>query len=91
MKIMHMPGFTAEASLFNVKGRYQSTSKTPSYGQIVQPAADMFIDVNRPMWCLSALHCGIDRWGQPRCSNTGFGFWNRTTHKCDAFPNAWSN
>ena len=90
MKIMRMPGFTAEESLFNGRVRYRSTSKTPSHGGVAQAASDLF-DLNRRIPCLTALHCGLDHFGRPRCWNTGFGFWNRTTHKCDAFPNPWSN
>ena len=90
MTTMHMPGFTAEASLFNGKERYPSASKMPSHGGYVQAASDVF-HPNRPIWCVSAMRCRFDRFGQPRCSNTGFGIWNHMTGRCDPYPNAWSN
>ena len=37
---MNIPGFTAEASLYNVNERYQAITDAPHYGGIVQPAAD---------------------------------------------------
>ena len=38
MNTMHMPGFTAEASLYNGNVRYRSTTGAAFYGGIVQPA-----------------------------------------------------
>ena len=38
MNTMHMPGFTAEASLYNGNMRYQATAEASSCGGIVQPA-----------------------------------------------------
>jgi hypothetical protein len=38
MSTMNMPGFTAEASLYNVNERYQATADAPHYGVVVQPA-----------------------------------------------------
>ena len=35
---MNIPGFTAEASLFNVSTRYQATAEASFYGGLVQPA-----------------------------------------------------
>ena len=35
---MNMPGFTAEASLFNGDVRYQATTAATVYGEFVQPA-----------------------------------------------------
>ena len=90
MTTMHMPGFTAEASLFTGEERYQSASKIPSHGGYVQAASDRF-NPNRPIWCVSALRCRLDPFGRPRCSYTGFGIVNRTTGKCDPYPNSWSN
>jgi hypothetical protein len=36
---MKMPGFTAEASLFNGDMRYQTTTVAAVYGEFIQPAA----------------------------------------------------
>jgi len=41
---MNIPGFTAEASLFNVSTRYQATTEATFYGGTVQPASP-FSDV----------------------------------------------
>jgi hypothetical protein len=35
---MNMPGFTAEASLYNVSTRYRATAEATVYGGIVRPA-----------------------------------------------------
>ena len=68
---MNMPGFNAEASLFNVSTRYQATTETSFYGGIVLPAqvSDVFdphrqvpflstqlFDRDRPVLCLRQ-HC----------------------------------
>lgn len=48
---MNIPGFTAEASLYNSNVPYQSTTEATVYGGIVQPAgpfSDVF-DPNRPV------------------------------------------
>jgi hypothetical protein len=53
---MNIPGFTAEASLFNSDVRYQSTAKATVCGGIVQLASsfsDAF-DLDRPMPFLSS-------------------------------------
>jgi hypothetical protein len=53
---MKMPGFTAEASLFNSDVRYQSTAEASVYGGIVQiasPFSDVF-DPDRLVPLLSA-------------------------------------
>ena len=44
MNTINMPGFTAEASLYNGIVRYQSTTMAAFYGGIVQPAGP-FSDV----------------------------------------------
>lgn len=48
---MNMPGFTAEASLFNVSTRYQATAEATVYGGIVQPAlvSDVFYPDRPPL------------------------------------------
>lgn len=43
---MNIPGFTAEASLYNGKVCYQTATKAGCYGGIVQPALTL-IDVIR--------------------------------------------
>jgi hypothetical protein len=35
---MNLPGFTAEASLFNASTSYQATAEATVYGGLVQPA-----------------------------------------------------
>jgi hypothetical protein len=37
---MNIPGFTAEASLYNVSTRYRATAEAGFYGGLVQPAFD---------------------------------------------------
>ena len=58
---MNMPGFTAEASLYNGNVRYQSTTEATRYGGLVQPA-QVFSDVFNPTgfcYCLgSECFCG---------------------------------
>lgn len=55
---MNMPGFTAEASLYNVNERYQAITAAPHYGGIVQPAThphfnDLSVANNPPLFgCL---------------------------------------
>ena len=48
MNTMHMPGFTAEASLYNGNVRYQSTTRATFYGGIVQPAGPFSNVVSDP-------------------------------------------
>jgi hypothetical protein len=50
---MNMPGFTAEASLFNVSTCYRATAQAIVYGGLVQPAGDT-IPVDRDL--LYLLH-----------------------------------
>ena len=45
---MNMPGFTAEASLFNGDARYQATTAATVYGGLVQPAISSISDVFTP-------------------------------------------
>ena len=49
---MNMPGFTAEASLYNVNERYQATAQDTVYGGLVQPAGPFSdridLDQDRP-------------------------------------------
>ena len=54
-KTINIPGYTAEASLFNVSTRYQATSEATVYGGIVQPASDVFYP-DRPVPGLSSSH-----------------------------------
>ncbi len=37
-KTMNMPGFTAQAALFNTKGHYQAAEEAATYSGTVQPA-----------------------------------------------------
>jgi hypothetical protein len=45
---LNMPGFTAEASLSNVSGRYQATTEAVFYGGIVQPALSDVVHEEAP-------------------------------------------
>jgi hypothetical protein len=46
---MNMPGFSAEASLYNGNVRYQATAGASSDGGIVQPAHAIEFDPNAPI------------------------------------------
>jgi hypothetical protein len=60
---MNIPGFTAEASLYNGNVRYQSTTEATVYGGLVQPASDLIYQdrpyLYRPFrWnCLKYVCC----------------------------------
>ena len=45
---MNMPGFMAEASLYNSEARYRATTEAAVYGGLVQPASSDRIDQYRP-------------------------------------------
>jgi hypothetical protein len=77
---MNIPGFTAEASLFNVSTRYQGTAEAGFYGGLVQPAS-LFSNVfypdqpvpvlssqlfypNRPFFCLRTVCTDVAPPGQ---------------------------
>ena len=65
---MNIPGFTAEASLYNVSTRYRATAKANFYGGLVQTAGSgvlsdpggssmpflstQLFDRSRPVWCI---------------------------------------
>lgn len=82
---MNVPGFTAEASLYNVSARYRATAEASSYGGLVQPAGSPVFDPDRPIWCLRYVcafwdpnepwHC----WGWVRI----VGVRNPVTGHCD--------
>ena len=60
---MNIPGFSAEASLFNVNTRYQATTEASFYGGIIQPASDF-----PRVWNQTCFdRCGdlSDCWGLP--------------------------
>ena len=93
---MNMPGFTAEASLFSVRTRYQATVEASFYGGIVQPAqvSDVF-NPDRPVPFLSSHVFYPDR--PTFCLKTRIflgpngewtrlkvlGFWNPVTARCE--------
>ena len=62
MNTMHMPGFTAEASLYNGNVRYQSITRATFYGGIVQPAGP-FSDVVSDTGGSSFPHIFPPGWG----------------------------
>ncbi len=57
---MSLPGFSAEASLYNGKLRYQSATESSCYGGIVQPALTLYDVIHQGPKVLSycwELHC----------------------------------
>jgi hypothetical protein len=55
---MNIPGFTAEASLYNGNARYQATTEATVYGGIVQPAQGDVFYPDRPVFSIIPF-----RWG----------------------------
>ena len=83
MKNMDMPGFTAEASLDTLSARFQALTEAHVNDGLVHPAGSMYY-IPKPVYCLSALECRpINRFPWIQCSNTGFGFWNPVTNRCE--------
>jgi hypothetical protein len=81
---MGLPGFTAEASLYNGNVRYQSTTEATCYGGLVQPA-QLFSTVfhpDRPIFCLKYNCVDLPPYGKPFCFKV-LGFWNPVTRSCD--------
>ena len=91
---MNMPGFTAEAALPNVSGRYQANTATVFDGGIVQPAGDMYIPHDpprvtpdrsvyhpRPLYCLKTLSLLGPNGGWTTLKV--LGFWNPVTGRCE--------
>ena len=62
MNTMNMPGFTAEASLYNGNARYQATAEASFYGGIVQPA-QLFSDSTTVSGGFSSFDLFRLRWG----------------------------
>ena len=95
---MNIPGFTAEASLFNVSTRYQATAEASFYGGIVQPAgpfSDVFYPDRpvpglfshvfhpRPIYCLKLKCEDIGGAGQIPSCHLQVGIWNPVTGFCE--------
>jgi len=59
---MNMPGFTAEASLYNGNARYHATAEASFYSGIVQPA-QLFSDSTTVSGGGSSFHLFRPRWG----------------------------
>jgi len=77
---MSIPGFTAEASLYNVSARYRATAEAAVYG-FVQPALSDRIELYPRFFCLKWFF---------KIGETGViqrtyevGIWNYVTHRCD--------
>jgi hypothetical protein len=81
---MSMPGFTAEAALYNANVHYQAVAKSSFYSGFVQPAlSDVFYP--RPIFCLKYQCKNIAPAGFPphlACWRV-LGFWNPVTHSCE--------
>ncbi len=83
MKTTNMPGFTAEASLYKFRANFQARTEPDVNGGLVHLAGNIYY-TPRPLFCLSKLVCRpINRFPWIQCSNTGFGFWNPVTHRCE--------
>jgi hypothetical protein len=92
-KTANIPGYTAEASLFNVSTRYQATAQASAYGGIVQPAqSDVFYPhrpvpflsssiPTRPLYCLKYNCVDLPNRG-PFCWRV-LGIWNPRTASCE--------
>ena len=80
---MSIPGFTAEASLYDVGTRYQATTETSFYGGLVLPAWTLF-DRKRPIPCLKTVCTLIHRPLQnPRLDcRWEVGYVNQVTGSC---------
>jgi len=86
MNPMHMPGFTAEASLYNGNVCYQSTTRATFYGGIVQPAASDVFHPERPAPFLSTQLFYPDR--PIRCLKWECLLWN-PNDPLHCYPGAW--
>ena len=85
---MNMPGFTAEASLYNVNERYQATAQATVYGGLVQPAGPFstVFRPDRPIFCLKRVCKDVAPAGhvpQLVCNFFRFGIWNPVTRRCE--------
>jgi hypothetical protein len=90
-----LPGFAAEASLYNVSTRYQATPEATVHGGLVQPASPFSDYANldtsfpffgpvytpRPIPCFK-WQCFQLPNQNPHCFQT-LGFWNSATHRCE--------
>jgi hypothetical protein len=78
---MSIPGFTAEASLYNVSARYRATAEAAVYGGLVQPALSDRIELYPRLWCLKRF-VEIGPTGVMKYTYE-VGIWNYVTHRCD--------
>jgi hypothetical protein len=81
---MNMPGFRAEAALYEGNVHYQAIAESGFYGGIVQPAlSDVFHP--GPVFCLK-LHC-VDiappGFSPHLVCRRVLGFWNPVTNSCE--------
>jgi len=95
MNTMHMPGFTAEESLYNVSTQHQATTRASVHTGLVQPAGPFsdYLDLDtsfpsigpvyvpKPIPCLK-WQCINPPNQNPICFRT-LGFWNPATHRCE--------
>ena len=79
---MNIPGFTAEASLYNVSARYRATAEAAVYGGLVQPALSDRIELYPIRWCLKWDCFDIPPYYAPICVRR-LGIWNRVTGRCE--------
>lgn len=83
---MNIPGFSAEASVFNVATRYQATAKGTFYSGLVQPAGPFstVFHPERPIFCRKRVCVVVAPAGQrPHLvCHLEFGIWNPITGRC---------
>ncbi len=92
---MNIPGFTAEASLYNGGVHYQATSEASFYGGLVQPAhSDVYVPRDpprltpdrstyhpRPLFCLKPIN--LTPWEPTPMYLWKIGIWNPLTGFCE--------
>ena len=94
MATMHMPGYTAEASLSSVGTRYHAATQARVHAGVIRPAGfSDYLDLDtpfasigpvftpRPLPCLK-WQCIHPPNQNPICFRT-LGFWNSATHRCE--------
>lgn len=80
---MNMPGFSAEAAVFNVNRYYQATAESVTYGGTVQPAGNGVTFPSPPFPCIKRI-CIPDPVRFFKCNwYYTIGFWNRATGRCE--------
>jgi hypothetical protein len=86
MNTMNMPGFTAEATLYNSVSSYRSSflSQTDIALNVTPQLSEVF-DPYRPIFCLKTVYEDIAPAGYPPhlVRRLKLGFWNEVTGRCE--------